>query len=149
MDCSTLGFPVHHQLPELAQTCVHQVSDGIQPSCLQSFLESGSFPMSQFFTLGGQSIRVSTSTSVLLMNIQDCFPLRLTVWISLQVQGTLKSLLQHHSSKASILLCSAFFIVQLSHPYMSLNVKSWALGSIIMNKAREGNGFSAGLFQIL
>ena len=53
------------------------------------------------------------------MNIQDWFPLGLTGLISLQVQGTLKSLLQHHSSKASILWCSAFFIVQLSHPYMA------------------------------
>ena len=68
--------------------------------------------MSQFFTSGGQSIGVSASTSVLPMNTQD--------WLDLlAVQGTLKSLLQHHSSKASVLLCSAFFIVQLSHPYMT------------------------------
>ena len=68
-DCSTPGFPVHHQLPELAQIHVHQVSDAIQPShplscyssCPQSFPASGSFPVSQFFTSGGQSIGVSTS----------------------------------------------------------------------------------------
>ena len=71
--------------------------------------------MSQFFTSGGQSIRVSASTSVLPMNIQDRFPLGLTGWISLQF----KSLLQHHSSKASILQCSTFFMIQLSHPYMT------------------------------
>ena len=77
-------------------------------SCLQSFPASGSLPMSLFFTLGGQSIGVSASTSVLPMNIQDWFPLGWTGWIFLAVQGTLKSLLQHHSSKASILWLSAF-----------------------------------------
>ena len=86
---------------------------------LQSFPASGSFPISQFFTSGGQSIGVSASTSVLPMNIQDWFPLGWTGWISFAVQGTLKSLLQHHSSKASILWGSAFFIVQPSHPYMT------------------------------
>ena len=74
--------------------------------------------MSQFFTLGGQSIGVSASASVLPMNIQDWFPIGLTGLISLRSKG-LKSLLQHHSSKASILRCSAFFIVQLSHRYMT------------------------------
>ena len=73
--------------------------------------------MSHFFTSGGQTIGVSASTSVLPMNTQDSFRMD---WVDLlAVQGTLKSLLQHHSSKASILLCSAFFIVQLSHPYMT------------------------------
>ena len=79
MDCSMPGFPVHHQLPEPTQTHVHHVGDAIQPSHplsfpfssrLQSFLASGSFPMSQFFTSGSQSIGVSVSTSVLPMNIQ-------------------------------------------------------------------------------
>ena len=65
-----------------------------------------------------QSIGASTSASVLAMNIQNWFPLKLTVLVSFAVQGTLKSLLQHHSSKASILQCSAFFMVHLSHPYM-------------------------------
>ena len=74
--------------------------------------------MSQFFTPGGQSIGVSASTSVLPMNIQDWFPLEWTGCYLLTVQGTLKSL-QHHSSKASIFQCSALFIVQLSHPYMT------------------------------
>ena len=88
-------------------------------SCLQSFLASGSFQISQFFASGDQSIGVSTSASVLPMNIQDWFPLGWTDWISWLSKGTLQSVLQHHSSKASILWCSAVFIVQLSHPYMS------------------------------
>ena len=74
--------------------------------------------MSQLFTLGSQSIGVSASTSVLPMNTQDCSPLGWTGLISLLSKG-LKGLLQHHSSKASILRCSAFFIVQLSHPYVN------------------------------
>ena len=83
------------------------------------FPASGSFPMSQFFASDGQNIGVSASVWVLPMNIQGWFPLGLTRLISLQFKGTLKSLLQHHRSKASILRCSAFFIVQLSHPYMT------------------------------
>ena len=86
-------------------------------SCLQSFPASGCFPMSYLCTSGGQNIGVSAS--VFPMNSQDWFPLGWTGWISFTAQGTLKSLLQHHSSKASILQCSAFFIVQLSHPYMT------------------------------
>ena len=87
-------------------------------SCLQSFRASRSFPMSQFFTSGGEGIGVSVSASVLPMNIQDWFPLGWTGWITLLSKG-LKSLLQHYSSKASILQHSAFFIVQLSNPYMT------------------------------
>ena len=86
-------------------------------SCLLSFPASGSFLRSQFFASGGLNIGVSASASVLPMNSQDWFLLGLTGLIS--AQGTLKNLLQHHSSKASILRCSAFFIVQLSHPYMT------------------------------
>ena len=84
---------------------------------LPSFPASGSFPMSQLFASGSQSIGVSASTSVLPMYIQDWFPFLSLVLLA--VQGTLKSLLQHHSSKASILWHSAFFIVQLSNPYMT------------------------------
>ena len=92
-DLTAAGFPVHHQLPEFTQTNVHQVCDAISSSvvpfssCLQSFPASGSFPMSQFFTSDGQSIGVSASASVLPVNIQDCFPLGLTGWISLQSRG--------------------------------------------------------------
>ena len=98
--------------------CHPTISCSVVPfsSCLQSCPASGSFPVSQFFASGSQSIGVSALAPVLPVNIQDWFPLGLTGWISLK---TLKSLLQHHSSKASILLHSAFFIVQLSHPYMT------------------------------
>ena len=75
--------------------------------------------MSQLFASVGQSIGVSASASVLPVNIQDSFPLGWTGWDFLAVQGTLKSLLQLHGSKASILWRSAFFMVQLSHPYMT------------------------------
>ena len=75
--------------------------------------------MSQIFASDGQSIRVSASTSVLPMNIQDQIWFRMDWLDILAVQRTLKSLLQHYSSKASILRCSAFFTVQLSHPYMT------------------------------
>ena len=110
-----------------SQWCHPTISSSIVPfsSCLLSFPASGSLPMGQFFTSGGQSIGFSASASVLPMNIQDWFPLGWTGWISLQSVG-LKSLLQHHSSKASILRCSAFFIVWLSHPYTT-NGKTIAL----------------------
>ena len=83
-----------------------------------SFLALGSFPVSQLFASRGQSIGVSASTSVLPVNIHNWFPLGWTVDL-LEVQETLKSLLQHRSSKASIFRPSAFFIVQLSHPYVT------------------------------
>ena len=95
------------------RSCHPAISSSVIPfsSCPQSF---PTVQMSQLFASGGQSIGVSASTSVLTMNTQD--------WLDLlAVQGTLKSLLQHHSSKASILLCSAFFIGQLSHPYNKPN----------------------------
>ena len=98
----------------LSHWCHPTFSSSVVPfsSHLQSFPASGSSQMSQFITSGGQSIGVSASTSVLPVNIQD--------WLDLlAVQRTLKSLLQHHSLKASILRCSTFFIVQLSHPYMT------------------------------
>ena len=78
--------------------------------------------MSQFFASGGQSIGASASASVLLMNISGLISFRIDWFDLLAVQGTLKSLLQHHSSKASILWCSAFFMVQLSHPYMTTGI---------------------------
>ena len=86
--------------------------------CPQSFPASGFFPMSPFFASGGQSIGISASTSVLPINIQDWFPLGLTGLISLQSKG-LSRVFSNHSSKTSIIQCSAFFIVQLSHPYMT------------------------------
>ena len=91
----------------LSWWCHPTISSSVVPffSHLQSFPASGSFPKDQFFSSVGQSIGVSASASVLPVNSQDWFPL-----------GTLKGLLQHHSSKASILRCSAFFMVQLSYP---------------------------------
>ena len=129
MDGSTPGIPVHHQLPELAQTHVHLVSDAIQPSHPLSSPHPPAFSLSQHQGLfqGVSSLHqvakiwwkyAETSASVFLMTIQDWFPLRLTGWISLQLKG-LSRVIQHHSLKASILRPSAFFIVQLSHPYMT------------------------------
>ena len=96
MDCSMPGFPVLYQLLELLQTscsssqwCHPTISSSVIPfsSRLQSFLALGSFPMSQFFPSGGQSIGVSASASVLPVNIEGWFPSRLTSWISLQSKG--------------------------------------------------------------
>ena len=91
-------------------------------SCPQSLPAKESFPMSQLFSWGGQSTGVSALASFLPKNTQDWSPLGWTGWISLHlpwISKGLSSLLQHHSSKASILQHSAFFIVQLSHPYMT------------------------------
>ena len=96
------------------------ISSSVIPfSCPQSFPASGSLPMSRLFTSGGQSTGASASTSVLPVNTQDWSPLGWTGWISLQSRGLSKSLLQHHSSKASILRHSTLFIVQLSYPYVT------------------------------
>ena len=104
----------------LSRWCHPTTSSSVTPfSCPQSFPASGSSPMSQLFASGGQSIGASASTSFLPMNTQDWSPLGRTGWISLLSKGTLKSLLQHHSPKASFLQHSAFFIVQLSHPFMT------------------------------
>ena len=127
MDCSTPCYPVYHQLPELTQTHVHLIGDAIQPSHSLSspsppvfnfFPASGSFLMSQLFSSDGQSIGASASVSP--SNEYSGLISSRIHWLDLlAVQGTLKSLLQHHSSKASILQCSAFSIVQLSHPYLT------------------------------
>ena len=106
----------------LSQWCHPTISSSVIPfsSRLQSLPPSGSFRMSQFFTSGGHSIGVSASTSVLPMSMQDWFPLGLSGLILPAVQGMLKSLLQHHSSKTSVLRGSAFLLVQFSHPYMTI-----------------------------
>ena len=88
------------------------------PFCPQSCPASESFPMSWLFTWGSQSIEASASASVLPMNIQGWFPLGLTAWCP-YCPRTLKNLFQHHSLKASPLWCSAFFMVKLSHPYLT------------------------------
>ena len=107
--CSSPTPKVHPNSHPLSRWCHPIISSSDVPfsSSLQSFPTLGSFQMSQFFALGGQSVRVSASASVLPMNTQDWSPLGWTGWISLQP----KSLLQHHSSKATILWSSVFFIV--------------------------------------
>ena len=127
MNCSTPGLPVHHQLLESTQTHVHQVGDAIQPS----------HPLSSPLLLPSifLNIRVFSNNSALHIRWPKYWNFSFNIspsnehpglisfrrdWLDLlAVQGTLKSLLQHHRSKASILLHSAFFIVQLSHPYMT------------------------------
>ena len=146
MDCSMPGFSIPHHLPEFAQVHVHWIGDAIPTISssvalfsfyLQSFPASGSFQVSQLFASGGQSIGASASASVLPMNTQGWFPLGLTGWISLQFQGTLKSLLQHQSSKASIPWLSAFFMVQLPHLYMTtgktIALTIWTFVSKVMS----------------
>ena len=98
-------------------------------SCPQSFLALGSFLVSQLFASDGQNVGVSSSASVPRVNIQGWFPLGLTGLVSLLSRGTLKSLLHHHSLKASVLWLSAFFMVQLSQLYMTTGkttcLKEW------------------------
>ena len=122
IDCSTPGFPVHHQLLELIQTHVHQVGDAIQlspplsspsPPTFSLSQHQGLFPVSQLFTSGGQSS--GASASVLPMNIQD--------WLSLEWTG----LISLRSKWLSRVFCNTtvhFFIVQLSHPYVTIGKTS-------------------------
>ena len=112
---------IHPDSYPSSQWCHPAISSSVVPfsSCPQSHPASESFPMSQLFTWGGQSTGVSALASFLPKKSQGWSPLEWTWLDLLAVQGTLKSLLQHHSSKASILQCSAFFPVQLSHPYMT------------------------------
>ena len=92
-------------------------------SCLQSFPASGSFPMCWLFASDGQYIGASASGSVLLTDIQGLISFRIDWFDLLAIHGTLKSLLQHYSSEVSIIWLSAFFMIQLSHPYMSTGKK--------------------------
>ena len=120
MDCSTLDFHVHHHIPKLAQTHVHQCHPTISSSVisyspfLQPFPTSGSSPLSQLFPPSGQSIGDSASASVLPMNIQDWFPLGLTSWISLQSKGLSRifsnTTVQSINSSVISFLYSATFI---------------------------------------
>ena len=128
MDCSTPGFPILHHLPEFAQTHVHRVDDAIhhlilcRPLLLLPSIFSSIKVFSNELTLlhirwpqywsFSFSISLSNEYSGLISFRMDWFDL-------LVVQGTLKSLFQHHSSKASVLQCSVFFMVQFSHPYMT------------------------------
>ena len=118
--------------------CHPTISSSVVPfySCLQSVPGSGSFPLSQFFTSGGQSIGVSASTSVLPMTDSGLISFRIDCF-DLPVQGTLKSLFQHHSSKASVFQHSAFFIVQFSHSYMTtektITLTGWTFVGKVMS----------------
>ena len=127
MDCSTPGLPVHHQLPESTQTHVHRVSDAIQPSHPLSSPSPPALNLSHHRVFYNESsLRISWpkywsfSFNVSPSNeYSGLISFRIDWFDLLSVKGTLKSLLQHHGSKASILWHSAFFIVQLSHPYMT------------------------------
>ena len=125
MDCSTPGFPVLHHLLELAQIHIHWVGGVIQPSCLLSSPSPPVFYLSQHQGLFqalhiGWSKYWSFNLSISPSNeYSRLISFRIYWFDLLAVQGTLKSLLQYHGSKASILRHSAFFIVQLSHPYMT------------------------------
>ena len=99
--------------------CHPTISSSVVPFSCQFFPASGSFPMNLFFISGGQSIGVSASASVPSNEYSGLISFRIDWFYLLAIQETLKSLLQHHSSKASVLWCSAFFVVQLSHPYMT------------------------------
>ena len=128
MNSSTPGLPVHHQLPESTQTHVHWVCDAIQPSHPLSSLSPPALNLSQ-------SVRVFSNDSALHIRWPNYWSFSFNIspsnehpilisfrmdWLDvLAVQGTLKSLLQHYTSTASILLCSDFFVVQFSHPYMT------------------------------
>ena len=121
MDCSTPGLPIHHHFPEFTQTHVHRVGDAIQPSHLLSSPSSPAFNLSQHQGLfqGVSSLHQVVKVLELQLQHPGLISFRIDWFALLAVQGTLKSLLQHHSSKAPILWRSAFFIVQLSHPYMT------------------------------
>ena len=114
--CSSPTPGVYSNSCPLGRWCHPTISSSVIPfsSCLHSFSASGSFPRSQFFASGSQSIGASASNEYL-----GLISLRIDWFDLLAVQGTLKNLLQHYSSKASILWHSAFFMVQLSHPYMT------------------------------
>ena len=127
MDCSTPGLPVHHQLLEFTQTHVLWVSDTIQPSHPLSIPSPPTFNLSQHQGLFQWVSSLHQVAKVLEFQLQhQSFQWIFRIdflWDTLvefpYIQGTLKSLLQYHSSKASILQCSAFFMVQLSHLYMT------------------------------
>ena len=125
MNHSTPGLPVHHQLPEFIQTHVHRVNDAIQASHPLSSPSPPAPNPSQHQGLfqGVNSLHVVAKSFSFSINPSNEHPgltsFRMDWLDLLAVQGTLKSLLQHHSSKASILQCSTFFTVQLSHPYMT------------------------------
>ena len=136
--CPSPAPRVHSNSCPLSQWCHPTISSSFVPfsSHLQSFPASGSFQMSQFFTSGGQSIGVSALAPVLPMNIQDWFALGWTGWISLQSQG-LSRVFSNTTVQSISLQCSAFFMVQLSHPFMTtgkmIALTIWTFVSKVMS----------------
>ena len=134
------GFPVHHQLLEFTQTHVHHAGDAIQPSNPLSS-PSPAFNLSQHQIFSNESVFLirwpkywSFSFSISpSKEYSGLISFRMDWLDLLVVQGTLKSLIQHHSSKASILQQSAFFIVQLSHPYMTIALIRWTFVGKVMS----------------
>ena len=127
MDCRLLCPPLSPRVCSnscpLSQWCHPTILTSVIPCsfCLQSFPASGSFLIGQLFASGGQCIGTSSSVSVLPANkYSELFSFRIDWFDLLAVQGTLKSLLQHHNLKASVLQHSAFFMVWLSHPYITI-----------------------------
>ena len=120
--CPSPTTGVYSNSCPLSQWCHWTNSCSVVPfsTCPKSFPASGSLPISQFFTSCGQSIGVSSSTSVLPMNIQDWFPLGWTDWISLQSKGLSRVFSNTTVQKHQFFSCSAFFTVQLSHSYMTI-----------------------------
>ena len=139
MDRSMPGLPVQHPLPEFTQTHVIWVGDAILPSHPLSPPSPLALSLSQHQVFSKEAVvslrwpGVSASASVFPISIQDWFPLGLTGLISLLSKG-LSRVLQHHSSKASILHYSAFFIVQLSHPYMTTGKPEFWIDGPLLSK---------------
>ena len=146
MDCSTPGFPVHHQFLEFAQTQVYQVNDAIQQSHPLLSPSPPAFSLSQHQGLFQWVSSLHQVAKVLEFQLQHpskniqhpskkhsgLISFRINWLALLAVQGTLKSLFQHHSSKASILQHSAFFIAQLSHPYMTTGKTiAWTIQTLV------------------
>ena len=165
MDCSMPGFSVLHYLLEFTHIHVHWVSDAIQPSHPLSPPSPPALNLSQhqgLFQWVGSLHQVVKGLELQLqhqsfpMNIQGWFPLGLSGWISLLSKGLFKSLLQHHSPKASILQCSAFFMVQLSHVYMTtgktiaLTIQTFVgkVMSLLFNKLSSLVSFSSKPFSL-
>ena len=138
-DLRTLSMPTISNLRQmkspwvsrpLSRWCHPPISSSVIPfSCLQSFPASGSFLMSWLFSSGGQSIEASVS--VLPINIQSWFPLGLTGLISLQSKGLSRVFYNTTVQKASVLQCSAFIMVQLSHPYMTTGKNSFTIQTFV------------------
>ena len=138
MDCSSPLLPVHHQLLEFTQTHVHWVGDGIQLSHLLLSPSPPTLNLSQHQSLFKWVCSLHQVAKILEFQLQHqsysgLISFRMDWLDLLAVQGTLNNLLQHHSSKALILWHSAFFIVQLSHPYITTALTRWTFVGKVMS----------------